>query len=705
MRTSVEKMQAENEALRQRVAELEQQNAQQEASVEAASREEFRRLNDLLEFSTDWIWEIDASTRFTFVSPKSQELLGYEPDELLGKTPGDISPPEERQRMPSVLVPIITAHQPFRGVETANVHRDGRTVQVEISGIPLFDQHGNWCGYRGITRDITERRQMEVALRQREASLNEAQRLAHLGNWEWDIATGVLTWSDEVYRIFGYQPRSFTPTFDAFVQAIHPEDTTAVQEAIQRTLAEDIPYLIQYRVIQPDGTERSVYAEGEQTRAADGTPVRMFGIIQDVTDRVRAEEVVRQLNAELEQRVETRTRELLQNQQMLQTVMDALPMAIFWKDRELVYCGSNQTFATMAGCRLPSEIVGKTDYDLPWKPEEAEFFRTVDRRVMDADTPELNIEEPMLTARGEQRWIRTNKLPLYDPDGMVNGILGAFEDITERKQQEEELQLRQFALDNASDMVEWQDTTGRLVYVNKAVCQNLGYTCEELLTMTLPDLDPNFPPDQWQPMWEYVKQVGTITLESLHRRKDGSTFPVEVTATYLQMEGQEFVLGVVRDVTERKQAEAERTALQQQIIEAQRATLRELSAPLLPISAGVVIMPLIGTIDSQRAQQIMGTLLDGVAIHRADTAIVDITGVQVVDTQVANALMQAAQAVRLLGAQVVLTGIGAAMAQTLVHLGANLGGIVTRGNLQNGIAYALNQAARGQERRAVTGGP
>jgi nitrate/nitrite transport system substrate-binding protein len=131
--------------------------------------------------------------------------------------------------------------------------------------------------------------------------------------------------------------------------------------------------------------------------------------------------------------------------------------------------------------------------------------------------------------------------------------------------------------------------------------------------------------------------------------------------------------------------------LAQQVIDAQRDALRELSTPLIPISDDVVIMPLIGTIDSQRAQQVMETLLEGVARHQSRLVILDITGVHVVDTQVAQAFIQAAQAVRLLGAQVMLTGIQPQIAQTLVGLGVDLSGIQTQGTLQAGIASALRQ--------------
>jgi anti-anti-sigma factor len=153
------------------------------------------------------------------------------------------------------------------------------------------------------------------------------------------------------------------------------------------------------------------------------------------------------------------------------------------------------------------------------------------------------------------------------------------------------------------------------------------------------------------------------------------------------------VCGISLDITERKQAEEERAALHQQVIEAQRATLRELSTPLIPVSDEVLIMPLIGTVDSGRAQQVLETLLEGVAQHQARLAIVDITGVSVVDTQVAQALVQAAQAVRLLGAQVILTGIQPQIAQTLVNLGVDLSGIITRSSLQSGITYALNHSS------------
>lgn len=126
--------------------------------------------------------------------------------------------------------------------------------------------------------------------------------------------------------------------------------------------------------------------------------------------------------------------------QLLQLVVDNLPQFIFWKTRDSVYLGCNENFAKVAGLNSPKEVVGKTDFDLAWKREEAEFFRVVDRRVMDSGKAEYRIVEPQMQSDGKQAWLETNKIPLFDSEGKVRGILGTFEDITQRKMEEESAQ-------------------------------------------------------------------------------------------------------------------------------------------------------------------------------------------------------------------------------------------------------------------------
>jgi rsbT co-antagonist protein RsbR len=158
--------------------------------------------------------------------------------------------------------------------------------------------------------------------------------------------------------------------------------------------------------------------------------------------------------------------------------------------------------------------------------------------------------------------------------------------------------------------------------------------------------------------------------------------------------GPTYMCTTVESVTERKRTEeALRQAVaQEETIRAQMAILDELSTPLIPVNDRVVIMPLIGAVDSRRAQKMTETLLMGISTTHAQVAILDITGVPVVDTQVANALVQAAQAVQLLGARVILTGIRPEVAQTLVGMGVDLQGMITRSTLQSGIAYALERS-------------
>ena len=156
--------------------------------------------------------------------------------------------------------------------------------------------------------------------------------------------------------------------------------------------------------------------------------------------------------------------------------------------------------------------------------------------------------------------------------------------------------------------------------------------------------------------------------------------------------------GFISDVTAERQAAEERQALNERIIAAQQAALRELSTPIVPIIQGVIAMPLIGSIDSMRAQQVIETLLEGVNTTGAHIVILDITGVPVVDTQVANTLLRSAQAVRLLGAEVLLTGIRPEVAQTIVGLGLDLSHIRALASLQDGISYALKQQSQSRMR-------
>jgi PAS domain S-box-containing protein len=242
---------------------------------------------------------------------------------------------------------------------------------------------------------------------------------------------------------------------------------------------------------------------------------------------------------------------------------------------------------------------------------------------------------------------------------------------------------RQAVVDNAVDGIITIGDDGRIDSVNPAAARIFGYATGEITGQSIQLLIPA-PHDQ-----QY--QVVGVGREVVGRRKDGTVFPLDLAIGEMRVDDQHRYIGVAHDLTERKRAAEEHARLQERIIQAQAATLAELSTPLIPISDHVVVMPLIGAIDSDRAQLVLETLLHGIERNHARVAILDITGVPLVDTQVAKSLITAAQAVRLLGARIVLTGIRPEVAQTLVGLGVDLGDIVTHSTLQSGIAYATTE--------------
>ncbi len=159
-------------------------------------------------------------------------------------------------------------------------------------------------------------RENEILL-QRTDKLTEAQRIAHLGNWEWDIVNNTLNWSDEIFRIFGMEPQQVKVTYDVFLQAVHPEDRQSVQEGVREALEQRRPYSVDHRILLPDGSLRYVHEQGEVSRNDDGQPIKMLGTVLDITAHKLAEETIRKLNEELEEKVRERTRQLEEAQEAL----------------------------------------------------------------------------------------------------------------------------------------------------------------------------------------------------------------------------------------------------------------------------------------------------------------------------------------------------------------------------------------------------
>ena len=241
-----------------------------------------------------------------------------------------------------------------------------------------------------------------------------------------------------------------------------------------------------------------------------------------------------------------------------------------------------------------------------------------------------------------------------------------------------------------------RDREGRFVMVNQEVADAYATTVEGLTGKTDADFNPNteeverYLQADIQVMDSLQEQV--IPEESITDATGQVRWLRTIKRPLIDDDGvSRRVLGVSIDVTKLKQAEQEQERLQQEVIEAQRQALQELSTPIIPVMERIIVMPLVGSIDSMRARDITRSLLGGIREHRAKVVILDITGVPVVDSGVADHLNKTIQAARLKGAQTIVTGISDAVAETIVDLGIDWGGVETLGDLQTGLITALNR--------------
>ena len=251
-------------------------------------------------------------------------------------------------------------------------------------------------------------------------------------------------------------------------------------------------------------------------------------------------------------------------------------------------------------------------------------------------------------------------------------------------------------LESTSDYVAIADTQGRFLYMNLAGRHMVGFEPDQDISqVTIADIvTENIRAKELEHSVLMTIRHGIYQGETiLCHQTTGAEIPGSlVLLCNRNSAGEpESFSAIIRDISEQKRIETmlQENLYQSEIIRQQSEDLRELSTPLIPLTENTVIMPLIGAIDTLRTNHIMDTLLHGIAQYRAQMVILDITGVPIVDTQVANGLISAARAAKLLGTQVILTGISPALAQTIVSLGIDLSDLTTMSSLQSGVSYAL----------------
>jgi PAS domain S-box-containing protein len=253
------------------------------------------RFRTLVQFSFDTYWETDAEHRFT--RQEFAEALPEAPQrDEIGKTRWQVpylEPDAEGWRKHRAT---IDAHLPFRDFEIARPTPEGGQRYVSAFGLPVFDKSGRFVGYRGVARNITERKKAEEALRRSEAYLAEAQRLSHTGTLAFN-ATAPAYWSEESYRIWGLDPRQGLPNWETVLQRIHPDDRERVDVETDQALREKRNFTLEFRIVLPDGTVKHIESTGRSLFSADGELVEMVATHVDVTERKRAQEEHERLRA------------------------------------------------------------------------------------------------------------------------------------------------------------------------------------------------------------------------------------------------------------------------------------------------------------------------------------------------------------------------------------------------------------------------
>jgi hypothetical protein len=306
---------------------------------------------------------------------------------------------------------------------------NGATLILEM-GIDVTDRKKAESALKEANETLELRvAQRTLELAESEARLARAQELAHLGSWELDLARNQLTWSDEVYRIFGVDPQEFAASYEAFLESVHPEDRAAADGAYTESIRQHKEgYEIEHRVVRAKtGEVRWVHEKCQHFFDGDGRITRSIGMVLDITERRKAEFA------------------LAREHQELQTILDSVPAWIFYKDKNNRFLRVNRAFSEIMGA--PKDpLTGKSVWDL-YPAEQADAYYRDDLEVMASGAPKLGIVEP-ISIGGQTRWVQTDKIPYRDDQGNVEGIIGLSLDITEHKQAEEALErsLRRFEL-------------------------------------------------------------------------------------------------------------------------------------------------------------------------------------------------------------------------------------------------------------------
>ncbi len=449
-------------------------------------------------------------------------------------------------------LPVLLEERARTGVchgELILVRRDGTTFPVEISSRIHKDRNGN-PRTAMILHDITGRKKAEETLRARERELNESQRVARIGSWDWDATTDTIWWSDEYCRIYSVDPKLPTPNYIDHLKVYTLESRERLDAAVKRSMQTGETYVLDLELADPAGPTRCICARGEVKRDSRGRVCGLRGTALDITERKQAEEALHQL--------------VVYNRSLIEASFD--PLVTIDAAGKITDVNS----ATERVTGYPRGRLIATDFSEYFTdPEKARAgYQLVFREGAVQDYPlEIRHRDGSVTP------VLYNASVYRDESGKVLGVFAAARNISEQiktyvalRRSEEELRT---ILRTATDGFWVTDRQGRLLDVNDSVCRNLGYSRDEMLRMSVSDIEAMEKPEEILRVVRRIIERGSDRFEGIHRCKDGSLRNIEINVTYLPPPHDRFY-AFLRDITEHMRAEEEKERLQAQLQQAMK---------------------------------------------------------------------------------------------------------------------------------------
>ena len=512
--------------------------------TERALVESEKRYRLLVESQTDLIVKTDPEGRLLYASPTYCALFGKSPQELTTLSYQPLVYPDDLPSVEHTVADLF--HPPHSYHYEERAMTVGGWRWVEWATRAELDSQGNVVALIGSGRDITDRKQIEEKLRMSELDLQQAQAVAHVGSWRWDIAHDEFVWSDEMCRIFGVAPHAFTGSVqDVIARAIHPDDRARIEESNRAIIKDHNPQPLEYHIVWPDGSVRTVWVKpGEMTLDDKGHVSSLTGVVLDITERKQAEERL------------AHEGDLLRLTGEMAHVggweFDVATGEGTWTDEVALIHGLDPAAPTNAGLGVSFYV-----------DESRARIETAIKQAVEHGTP-YDLELEIRAANGEHKWVRTRGVPVQK-QGKTVQLRGTFQDITERKQAEEalasSLSLLKATMESTADGILVVDLDGRITLWNHKF-SDMWQIPEALLSKHLDELALNYVLQQMAQPETFLAKVRELYGQPEESSNDQLVLADgRIFERYSQPQriGDEVVGRVwsFSDITERKQAETQ----------------------------------------------------------------------------------------------------------------------------------------------------